>query len=198
MGDAEYGVCRECKVRLGLHGEDGDHLLASSGEPTAFCPDVWTDPAGATEGTPDGFYEPSPKPWHNRPLGSLVRDDRVWVCPAAMLPYGNEIAFVDDTYLDTDGNGPSLIPIGAIGRYCSLVIGPNTEGGGRNSMSMLEIPLDRQALFLPDPSIGPGTGAQVRVSIPTKLALCGCFGTASGPGSLGPDGSDKTRHSARW
>ena len=154
------------------------------------------------------------------PLGSVIRDDRVWVCPGAMgRYYGGEIQRVADNYMDTIGGGVTRAhggtSIGMGGRYFAAVAGRGNTGTGIRPINNTGFP--RGWLN------GTGNNALLPTSVnplaspcpqtPFKIALCGCYGTfgPNGPnnttpgtaaynngGAVGPNRSRWTRHSARW
>ncbi len=148
------------------------------------------------------------------PLNTVIRDDRIWICPSALSRfYAGEIQNVPDDYLDTLGGGlpgrPRGAPIGLGGRYLCAVASlgnrtlstPITNGGfPAGWITNAEVPSESA---LPSPCPQP----------PFRLFICGCFGTfgtgtgvASTPGTaatnqggpVGPDGSTLSRHSSRW
>jgi prepilin-type N-terminal cleavage/methylation domain-containing protein len=148
------------------------------------------------------------------PLNSVIRDDRIWLCPSAVARYyGGEIQYVPDDYLDTLGGGlpgrPRGAPIGLGGRYLCAVASlgnralstPITNGGfPAGWIADGAVPPDSA---LPSPCPQP----------PFRIFICGAFGTfgtgngvpnipgstiINGGGPVGPDGSTLSRHSSRW
>lgn len=154
-------------------------------------------------GGPPAFYN-SP---NSGPLGTVIRDDNVWICPSAISRYYNgEIQNVPDDYMDTTGGGVAPIahggtPIGLGGRYLGVVTGVVPLNGG---FPTGWIAGTATAVNVVNPSPCPQS--------PLKLAICGSYGTfgpspgATTPGSaafnqggpVGPDGSTLSRHSSRW
>lgn len=164
---------------------------------------------GSTVGAPQAFLNTTA----SGPLGSVIRDDKVWVCPSALSRYYNgEIQNVGDTFMDTAGSSaPTANQIGLGGRYLAAV-------AGRGNVLGTGTPIRNYGF--------PGgwifNGAQTTATnfdspcpqVPFKIAICGCYGTfgsSSGTGSntpgtsaqnqggpVGPDGSALNRHSARW
>jgi len=165
----------------------------------------------ATVGGPQSFYNSA----NSGPLGSVIRDDNIWVCPSALSRYyGGEIQNVGDDYMDTTGGGGTLVShagsaVGLGGRYLAVTMGQGNKA--------LATPILNGGL--------PGgwiTGAAVTSTsnspapspqVPMKLVLCGSygtFGTGGGTsnitgtsatnqgGPVGPDGSTLNRHSSRW
>jgi len=170
----------------------------------------------ATVGGPQAFYNNQ----NSGPLGSVIRDDNVWMCPSALSRYyGGEIQNVPDDYMDTTGGGGSAsgdpthggTGIGLGGRYLSVV-----AGQGNKSIS---VPISNggfpggwiQGASTAATSAG-NTGTPCP-QVPFKIVLCGSygtFGTGGGTsnvtgtsatnqgGPVGPDGSTLNRHSSRW
>jgi prepilin-type N-terminal cleavage/methylation domain-containing protein len=154
------------------------------------------------------------------PLGSVIRDDKVWICPGALSRYyRGEIQRVPDNYLDTIGGGVTPAhggtPIGMGGRYFAAVAGRGNSGTGIRAINNTGFPrgwlngIGNNGL-LPT-SVNPL--ASPCPQVPFKMVLCGCYGTF-GPngawntspgtsaynngGAVGPNRSKLTRHSARW
>ncbi|MBI4866323.1 MAG: prepilin-type N-terminal cleavage/methylation domain-containing protein [Candidatus Wallbacteria bacterium] len=141
------------------------------------------------------------------PLGSVIRDDNVWLCPSALSRYYNgEVQNVPDDYMDTTGGGVAPIAhggtgVGLGGRYFSVVTGVTVGNGG---FPAGWITGTATAVNSVSPSPCP--------QAPFKIAICGSYGTfgpsaaATTPGAspsnqggpVGPDGSSLNRHSGRW
>jgi prepilin-type N-terminal cleavage/methylation domain-containing protein len=150
------------------------------------------------------------------PLSSVIRDDKVWVCPSALSRYyGGEIQNVPDDHMDTMGGGVNPLhngtSVGIGGRYLMVVAGrgnanvassPITNGGFPVGWITGHATLSSGTSNTPNPT--PQT--------PFKVAICGCYGSfgpstaGAVPGSaatnqggpVGPDGSTLNRHSAAW
>jgi len=164
-----------------------------------------------TVGGPSAFYNNAT----NGPLGSVIRDDNVWVCPSAVSRYyAGEIQNVPDDYLDTTGSGVTppahaATAIGLGGRYFMVVCG---RGNGSQALSNRGFPGGWiQGASTAATSAGE-TGTPVP-QVPFKIAICGSYGTfgtgggtsnvtgtsaTNSGGPVGPDGSTLNRHSARW
>ena len=183
------------KTMFGFTLRTGTMTAPVPGASANSLPVVYPEPVGGvTVGPPSEFFTPPPgfAQNDNRPLSGIIRDDRIYLCPGAlMLTFGGEMQNVPDTYADTDGNGPGLLPVGATGRYIMLVIGPSPSEVPGVRMSYAGIPTQQADYFTPAPP-------RPIPSVPTKMALCGCYGTANQLGSNGPDSTSYTRHSARW
>jgi len=166
----------------------------------------------ATVGGPQSFYSGL----NSGPLGSVIRDDNIWVCPSALSRYyGGEIQNVSDDYMDTTGGGGTVVShggtaIGLGGRYLAVTMGQGNKA--------IATPIQNGGapagwIF----SNATGTAANSATpspQVPMKLVLCGSYGTfgtgggASGNvtgtsatnqgGPVGPDGSTLNRHSSRW
>ncbi|MBI3890538.1 MAG: prepilin-type N-terminal cleavage/methylation domain-containing protein [Candidatus Wallbacteria bacterium] len=164
-----------------------------------------------TVGGPQGFYNNSGA----GPLGSVIRDDKIWLCPSGLSRYyGGEVQNVPDDYLDTTGSGlPSHTAgtaIGLGGRYGMCVAGRGNATAGATAIANGGfasgwITGGTPAATTNTPSPCP--------QVPFKVAVClgyGSFGTtgsaAGTPGTVqtnqggpvGPDGSALNRHSSRW
>ena len=148
------------------------------------------------------------------PLSSIIRDDKVWICPSVLSRYyGGEIQNVPDDYADTRGGGVSPThggsPVGYGGRYFMFVCGLGNKGTGVTPLGTNGYCDTGGREFISNQTAtnGPSPVPQV----PFKLAICGAYGAfgnggANVPGttalqsggSVGPDGSPLNRHSARW
>ncbi len=149
------------------------------------------------------------------PLGSVIRDDKVWACPSALSRYyGGEIQNVPDDYMDTQGSGVNPTThagtqIGLTGRYLACIAGAGNVRAGSTAISNGGFP----AGWITGAATGNSTPtSQPSPQVPFKLVLCGSYGTfgpGGGPaspgvsatnqgGPVGPDGSSLNRHSARW
>lgn len=176
--------------------------------PVAINDDTANQP---TVGAPSNFANAN---FAVGPLNSVIRDDKVWVCPSALSRYyGAEIQNVPDDYLDIGGGGvaPTLrsTPVGVYGRYAACIAGRGKTTSGLSPITNGGFPANwiagiSTATTLNTASPSPQT--------PFKLVICGCYGSF-GPGSaanvpgtgatnqggpVGPDGSSLNRHSARW
>ena len=176
-------------------------------------PDAATQP---TVGGPPGFYNQGAQATPNAgPLSSIIRDDKVWVCPSALSRYyGGEVQNVPDDYMDVRGEGVSpthsgVNSIGMSGRYGAAVAGTGNKNTGSNPIT--------NGGFTAGFVTGVATASSVNSASPCpqtpfKIVFCGCYGSF-GPGSaattpgtaafqnggpVGPDGSILNRHSARW
>ncbi len=164
-----------------------------------------------TRGGPQAFYNSQSV----GPLGAIIRDDKVWVCPSALSRYyGGEVQNVHDTYMDTQGTG--VIPstrsgtsIGLGGRYFACVAGRGNVNVGNTPISNGGYPAGWITGISTATSLNTGAPCP---QTPFKLVMCGCYGTF-GPsaaalttgtgatnqgGPVGPDGSSLNRHSSRW
>jgi prepilin-type N-terminal cleavage/methylation domain-containing protein len=168
--------------------------------------DIATQP---TLGAPSGFCNKI----GNGPLSGLIRDDKVWICPSALVrSYGSNVQDVPDDYLDLNGGGvvtPHVdTPLGLSGRYLCAVAGPGTRG----QKAYLTNGGFHCAWLTGWTTEGSVNSAHPCPQAPFKLAICGCYGTfgpsvyttvpgwvaVNGGGPVGPDGSIASRHSARW
>ncbi len=180
----------------------------SSGTIDSIPDDTASQP---TLGGPQAFYN-APA---SGPLGSVIRDDKVWVCPSALSRYyGGEVQNVPDDYMDTQGTGVNPTaragtPIGLGGRYFGCVAGAGNVRAGTTPI--------RNGGFPSGWLQGSLTGNTVNTLSPSpqtpfKVVICGNYGTfgpSAAPvtpgvaatnqgGPVGPDGSSLNRHSARW
>jgi len=171
--------------------------------------------AQLTVGGPQSFYNGTA----SGPLGSVIRDDNVWVCPSGLSRYyGGEIQNVPDDYMDTTGGGGStpgvpahtLTAIGLGGRYLYVVAGQGNKA--------IATPITNGAFPAGWIEGGATTGTSSNTAspcpqVPFKVAICGSYGTFSSSsgtsnipgttasnqgGPVGPDGSTLNRHSSRW
>ncbi len=176
----------------------GGAPLNAVGAPSGFR----NDPSGGGNGTAG-------------PLNTIIRDDKVWVCPSALSSfYGGEIQNVDDVNdIGLRPNqalslGPANI-VGLTGRYNTVVVGSGADTVG-NKYDNSNLPANwvtPQTGFTGTPAPQP----------PFAITLCGCYGTygptavgstdpgtnpisgnGSGGGPVGANGSALNRHSARW
>jgi type II secretory pathway pseudopilin PulG len=166
-------------------------------------------------GAPSGFRN-DPSGGGNAtsgPLNTIIRDDKVWICPSALFTYyGGEIQNVDDS--NDVGLRPnqalSLGPanvVGLTGRYNTVVVGsgPDTVGNKYDNSN------------LPSGWVTPQVGytGAPAPQVPFSVTICGCYGSygpsstlepgivpitgnGSGGGPVGANGSTLNRHSARW
>ena len=164
-----------------------------------------------TIGGPQAFYNSQ----NSGPLGAIIRDDKVWVCPSALSRYyGGEVQNVHDSYMDTQGTGVapagrSGSSIGMGGRYLACVAGRGNVNVGNTPISNGGFPAGWITGIATATSLNTGAPCP---QTPYKLVMCGCYGTF-GPsaaaattgtgatnqgGPVGPDGSSLNRHSSRW
>lgn len=168
------------------------------GAPSGFR----NDPSGGGNGTAG-------------PLNTIIRDDKVWICPSALSTYyGGEVQNVDDS--NDVGLRPnqalSLGPanvVGLTGRYNTVVVGsgPDTVGAKYDNSNLPSNWVTPQ----------PGYTAAPAPQTPFSITICGCYGSygptavgvtdpgtnpisgnGSGGGPVGANGSALNRHSARW
>ncbi|MBI3890655.1 MAG: type II secretion system protein [Candidatus Wallbacteria bacterium] len=161
-----------------------------------------------TVGGPQGFYNNA----NSGPLNSVIRDDNIRVCPAALSRYyGGEKQNVPDDYMDTTGGGVSPahsgVAVGLGGRYGMCTAG---RGSLTNPITNGGFP----AGWIHGTSAGNTVNTnQPCPQTPFKVALCLCYGTfgtttsttgtpgtvqTNQGGPVGPDGSSLNRHSSRW
>lgn len=183
-------------------------LGAGTAGTVASIQDIASQP---TVGGPQAFYSTS----NAGPLGSVIRDDNIWVCPSGLSRYYNgEIQNVPDDYMDTTGGGSATVThggttIGLGGRYGMVVAGRGNTNAGATPISNAGFPTGWIG------SNAAGTGANIAApspQTPFKIAIClnyGTFHTTAGQatpgtaasnqgGPVGPDGSTLNRHSSRW
>ena len=165
-----------------------------------------------TIGGPQAFYNSS----SSGPLGAIIRDDKVWVCPSALSRYyGGEVQNVNDDYMDTQGTGVAPAArtgtaVGLAGRYLAVVAGRGNTNVGSTPVSNGGFPAGWITGVATATSLNTGAPCP---QTPFKITLCGCYGTfgpnAGGAaltgtaatnqgGPVGPDGSSLNRHSDRW
>ncbi|MBI3891278.1 MAG: prepilin-type N-terminal cleavage/methylation domain-containing protein [Candidatus Wallbacteria bacterium] len=188
--------------------------------PTAGYQIVAIGDSQTTVGGPDGFVnQGTGGTVFNGPLGNIIRDDNIWVCPSALSRYyGGEKQNVPDDYMDTTGGGVSPVhggtTIGLGGRYFFVVAGQGNTSTGSTRITNGGFPPG----WIVNGSLGvPATTANTLTpcpQVPFKIAICGCYGTfgdgggagnntpgtvgGNQGGPVGPDGSALNRHSTRW
>ncbi|MBI4867659.1 MAG: prepilin-type N-terminal cleavage/methylation domain-containing protein [Candidatus Wallbacteria bacterium] len=169
--------------------------------------------AQPTVGGPQAFYSST----NAGPLITVIRDDKIWVCPSGLSRYYNgEIQNVPDDYMDTTGGGGSAVgapahggtAIGLGGRYGMVVVGRGNTNSGATPICNGGLP----AGWIGSTAAAGTNTAAPSPQTPFKIAVCLSYGTfatgagAAAPGSsstnqggpVGPDGSTLNRHSARW
>lgn len=190
--------------RLTDTGTTGSPLAAN-----ATIGSITDGTAQPTVGAPTAFTNTT----NAGPLGSVIRDDKVWVCPSGLSRYYNgEIQNVPDDYLDQNGAGVTPTthgtPIGLGGRYGAAVAGNGNARSGTSPIANGGFP----AGWTGGNTTGSTSSAQPVPQVPFKLAVCLCYGTfataggqtspgtnaVNNGGPVGPDGSSLNRHSARW
>jgi len=155
----------------------------------------------------------------NGPLGSVIRDDNVWVCPSALSRYyGGEIQNVPDDYLDTVGGGVTINGNVAHGGF-SVGLGGRYQCAAANAGKVnVATPVTNSGFpagWITGSAVatGGGNSGNPCPQVPFKIIICGAygtFGTGAGTsnvtgtsatntgGPVGPDGSTLNRHSSRW
>ncbi|MBI4872059.1 MAG: prepilin-type N-terminal cleavage/methylation domain-containing protein, partial [Candidatus Riflebacteria bacterium] len=153
-----------------------DNILSSGTAGTiGSIADIAAQP---TQGAPPAFYNAI----SSGPLGSVIRDDKVWVCPSALARYyGGEIQNVHDSYMDTQGGGQSPAhggtTIGLGGRYLAVVAGRGNTNAGNTPIGNFGFPSG----WITGSSVASNTAAPAPQT-PFKIVICGCYGSF-GPGT---------------
>lgn len=139
---------------------------------------------------------------NNGPLTSIIRDDKVWVCPSGLSRYyGGEIQNIPNNYMDISGKGvidahgsggSSAAPIGVTGRYQAVVAGEgNPAIGVSGQMFNGGFPAGwihaGTALTATNVDVGPPSP-----QIPFKIVMCGSYGTFGG-GTGGNNGTTTSK-----
>ncbi|MBI4867660.1 MAG: prepilin-type N-terminal cleavage/methylation domain-containing protein [Candidatus Wallbacteria bacterium] len=182
-------------------------ILSGTAGTVGSIADIASQP---TVGGPQAFYSTT----NSGPLGTVIRDDNIWVCPSGLSRYYNgEIQNVPDDYMDTTGGGQGAIAhggtaVGLGGRYGMVVAGGGNTGAGSTRICNGGFP----AGWIGSTAAAGTNTAAPSPQVPFKIAIClnyGTFATGAGAavpgtsatnqgGPVGPDGSTLNRHSSRW